>query len=484
MFEDEINTVVCGDCLEVMKDWPENSIDTIITDPPYGLNFMGKDWDKFGKNKNPAGGNTGRNTPYARNRVAPAFYHYGEEERRAMYSFFYNWASEALRIAKPGAMMLVFGGTRTYHRLACAIEDAGWQIRDCMMWLYGSGFPKSYDVSKGIDKARGVERKQIQINREDMYGKYQKGLTSRAGMGSGKSFGMLQTETDKTDYTRTTIITAPATDPAKLWDGWGTALKPSYESILVAMKPLDGTFAANAEKWGVAGLNVDRGRIGTTEQISFGKTDRKAAGANCYGKYNLRIGNNQHPQGRWPANVILDEEAAALLNQQSGASKSTDRIRHNNQSKFSGKGIYGKFQDKDTYGFADSGGASRFFYCAKASQAERNAGLEGVGKHPSPGVLKMRQDSSLDGKPTAPRQNHHPTVKPLKLMEYLCKLTKTPTGGIVLDSFGGSGSTAVACINTGRDYILIEKDPEYVEIAKHRIEWAKKQKQGQVGLFE
>lgn len=342
--------IINGDCLEVMQGMDDNSIDTIITDPPYGLKFMGKRWDY----------------------EIPSIDHF----------------TEMLRVAKPGAFLLCFGGTRTFHRIACNIEDAGWEIRDTMMWTYGSGFPKSLDISKAIDKAAGAER--------EVVGTYQSPENTTGFKGQSKG-AVFQRQEDRN-------ITAPATPEAKTWQGYGTALKPAYEPIIVAMKPVT-TFAANALEWGVAGLWIDGGRVETGE---VGKP-REYAQREHRENWRITGGTNgsgaTSPAGRFPANIILDEEAGAMLDEQSG-------------------------------------GASRFFYCAKASKAERNMGC---------------------------KNNGHPTVKPLALMEYLCKLTRTPSGGIVLDPYCGSGTTGMAAVKTGRDFIGIELDPDYCEIARRRI---------------
>lgn len=321
-----------GDCLKVMKTFEANSIDSIVTDPPYGLEFMGKEWDH---------GIPG--VPF--------------------------WA-EMLRVAKPGAMLLAFGGTRTHHRLMVAIEDAGWKIRDCLMWLYGSGFPKSMDISKAIDKSVGAARKVIGKKRHPTLRKGR--LTKGRGAFHADD---LDPEWD---------ITEPATDDAKKWNGWGTALKPAWEPIVLAMKPLEGTYVANALEHGVAGLNIDGCRISFAE-----------------GENNPSAERESESLGRWPANVILDEVAGELLDQQ------TD--------------------------------ASRFYYCAKARKKEKGS------------------------------DNKHPTVKPLALMEYLVRLTMTPTVGVVLDPFAGSGTTLVACKNVGRPFIGIEQSEEYIPIIKKRL---------------
>jgi len=422
-----------------MKNLPANSIDTVITDPPYGLGFMGKEWDTF-KQENvdkPKSHILTYKTDYKNGipikRKKPELVTRDSGARRAgSYDFSRNaefqqwftlWAKEVLRIAKPGAIMLAFGGTRTYHRLACAIEDAGWQIRDCIMWIYGSGFPKSHDISKAIDKTKKVKR--------EVVGKYTVPGFAKTEVREGKQ------NRNKYEFEKTSNI--PISNLAKLWNGWGTSLKPAYEPILVAMKPLEGTFAQNAEKWEVAGLNVDGGRIETSEILGRKLYQNPSwKNTSIAGQGSV---NDNWEGGRWPANVIFDEEAGNVLNEQSG------KVSYGNKKggyKYQGKnykvnGFVKDCKPQSPSNYADSGGASRFFYCAKSSKKERG------------------------------KDNNHPTVKPLALMEYLCKLTKTPTGGIVLDPFGGSGTTALACKKTGRDYILIEKEKEYCEIAEKRL---------------
>jgi len=378
------------DCLDGMKLLDDNSVDSIVTDPPYELGFMGKKWDSTG--------------------IA------------------YNielW-QECLRVLKPGGHLLAFGGTRTYHRMTCAIEDAGFEIRDCIQWIYGSGFPKSHDISKAIDKQAGAERKVI-------------GKSSRHGggiKGNGTSYEL----PPDIPY-----ITAPATPEAQQWEGWGTALKPANEPIVLARKPLsEKTIAENVLKWGTGGLNIDGCRIELQEDgedkwlggKGTWKTEKMAK--NVYnGGYSGEVVTSSK-LGRFPANVILDEEAGALLDQQSGVTRS-GKVK-------SDKGAYGGVS---TTGFlrgitttqnqhGDSGGASRFFYCAKASKKERGEG------------------------------NNHPTVKPLSLIKYLITLV-TPPGGICLDPFEGSGTHALACKDLGFNYIGFELDKTYYNIATKRI---------------
>ena len=354
IFQDAWSTLYHGDCIEVSaKIFGSNVFDTIITDPPYELNYMERGWDRSGISFQPE-----------------------------------TWA-EMLRVAKPGASLAAFGGSRTFHRIACAIEDGGWLIRDCIMWYYSMGFPKSQDISKAIDKAAGAERKvvgtrdrgapalSLRMNMEDLERRLAAGETKTA---DGRD---LKAAIKYAKEHQVIEITEPATDEAKLWQGWGTALKPAFEPIILAMKPFDGTFAQNAEKWGVAGLAID--------EASFQKPgDRK----------------------RLPSNVLLDDGAAKIADEES-------TVRHSS-------GVMVK--------------PSRFFYSPKASKKEK------LGPW-----------------------NRHPTIKPLGLMQYLCRLTKTPTGGLVLDPFVGSGTTLVAARLEGRKSIGVEKDPEWFPVARRRL---------------
>ena|SRR6188768_224616 len=372
-----MQNILQGDCLEVMRTFPDNHFSCVVTDPPYGLHFMGKDWD-------------GR---------IPAI----------------EYWQEALRVCKPGSHLLAFGGSRTHHHLMCAIEGAGWEIRDCIMWIYGSGFPKSHN-----------------------------------------HFG---------------------------FKGYGTALKPAYEPIIVAMKPLDGTFAQNAEKWGVAGINIDECRIGT-DQITTQLRDRSAWHGNRFGNggYEKPIGESEPRTGRWPANIILDEIAGEMLDQQSGNLKSGQpgirRKAHHTNSMSGRLNLTGNIEN----GIGDSGGASRFFYCAKASSAERNAGLEGMPDKIGGGMCSTVSGDTRSGHITI-QKNNHPTVKPLKLMEYLIKLVMPPKDGIVLDPFAGSGTTIVAAKRLGFSAVGIEKSEEYAKIARARVD-AVEIEQEQLDLFE
>lgn len=382
-----------GDCLEIMPTLEAEFVDSVITDPPYGLSFMGKNWDH---------GVPG--VPF--------------------------WEA-ALRVAKPGCHLLAFGGTRTYHRLMVAIEDAGWEIRDCIMWVYGSGFPKSHDVSKAIDKAAGAGRAIVGL----------RGYSSpdiRGNSSNGR--GISGPENEGRDRLNVPI-TAPATDAARQWEGWGTALKPAWEPIIVARKPLAGTVAENVLKYGTGGMNIDGCRVAGDDAQWYRPTpaDPKQWSPRTYAqdiwsKENMAKGKPETGgnQGRWPANLIHDGSDEVV-----GLFPVTESHPGKSQS-FSGRktSMFGIGGCGETA--ADSGSAARFFYCAKASRADR------------------------DG-------SNHPTMKPTTLMRYLCKLV-TPPGGTILDPFMGSGSTGKAAILEGFRFIGIEKEAEYVEIAKKRID--------------
>ena len=391
-YADDDVTLYAGDCVEVMRGLPDNSVDAVVTDPPYGLEFMGKEWDAPWK---AAGGvevvleGTDKSHPF-RDGSQRVRYGIGSD----FQAWCVEWAGEALRVLKPGGHLVAFGGSRTWHRLACAIEDAGFEIRDSMAWMYGSGFPKSLDVSKAIDKAAGAEREVVgsRITNVGMQG----GNFANGG-GSGE-----------------VAVTAPATAEAAAWDGWGTALKPAYEPIVLARKPLAGTVAATVLEYGTGALNIDGCRVPMGDEYDPNKMQRqKAAGdgtvGNAFGAGSL-VGSEiptYNPAGRWPANVILDEAAAAMLDQQSG--------------------------DED-------GGASRFFYTSKAGRDER-PNVNGIA---------------------------HPTVKPLDLMCWLVRLV-CPPGGTVLEPFAGSGTTAEACVVEGMRCIAIEREADYLPLIVQRL---------------
>jgi site-specific DNA-methyltransferase (adenine-specific) len=340
-----------------------------------------------------------------------------------------SWAREAFRILKPGGHLLAFAGTRTYHRMASGVEDAGFEIRDCIAWMYGSGFPKSLDVSKAIDKAAGAER-------DDVY-EDKTGVTDNLAYGKGLSVGVIERR--------------PATPEAAKWNGWGTALKPAFEPIVVARKPLVGTVAANVLEHGTGALNIDDCRIGAdTVGWSGGGRDGTSvtAGTSRGGKnggYNFSAGIARPVSGRWPANIALDATAAAMLDEQSGWQKDGTAVQRNlpdSGSQLGNVPVKPPTQRGDDATYGSSGGASRFFYTAKASRQDRNAG----------GLA----------------DNTHPTVKPTELMRWLIRLV-TPPGGIILDPFGGSGSTGLAARAENTRCILIEREPEYLNIIRDRL---------------
>jgi DNA modification methylase len=450
-----------GDCREVMAKLDAESVDSIVSDPPYGLSFMGKEWDSFKEGdiamrRNPQmdAVNTGASRQGGRQRACAD---YQKRQARDMLAFQEAMNAvflEALRVAKPGAHLLAFGGTRTYHRLACAIEDAGWEIRDCVMWVYGSGFPKSHDVSKAIDKAAGAEREVV----GSKLGQPGYSLTDGKGGLYGGGFGANGTGDGECR------ITAPATDAARQWSGWGTALKPAYEPVIVARKPLCGTVAENVLKHGTGGINVDGCRVGTESTVRARGDSVSSAGWASVNR--SPVGGSE--SGRWPANVIHDgsDEVVGLFPQTTSGALNRANITASN-------GIYGAAPKERTGEYEpDSGSAARFFYCAKASKADRDEGCEG---------LEEREAADFDRRPSGDfaermnrdrpeviRRNHHPTVKPTALMRYLCRLV-TPPGGVVLDPFTGSGSTGKAAILEGFRFIGIEREAEYVEIAKARI---------------
>jgi DNA modification methylase len=378
-----------GNCLDALMKMPDGSVDSIVCDPPYGLSFMGRKWD-------------------------------------------YDVPSEAiwrecLRVLKPGGHLLAFAGTRTQHRMAVRIEDAGFEIRDMIAWVYGSGFPKSLDVSKAIDKAAGAEREVIGV-REDFAARANKVRIGTAWTGA-QDGGFSNPDT-------VGQITAPATDAARQWQGWGTALKPALEPITVARKPLIGTVAENVLAHGTGALNIDGCRVGN-EQIEKGRAGRGECESNSLGKKLMGTGAQEWQIGRWPANLIHDgsDEVLTAFPQAKGRQGVLTGAEPSSKT----KNVLGEFAGRapsDPRG--DTGSAARFFYCAKASKSDRGA------------------------------ENIHPTVKPTDLMRYLCRLV-TPPGGVVLDPFMGSGSTGRAAVLEGFDFVGMEVDAAYCEIARVRI---------------
>lgn len=449
-----------------MKKLPDNSVDAIVTDPPYGLEFMGKDWDKFKEGKNIAGGTTGIDTPFGRSKPLASFYQLTNKNMINFQNFTLQWAKEALRVLKHGGHLLSFGGTRTYHRMACAIEDAGFEIRDMVEWCYGSGFPKSLNIGKMLDKRQGIKRQ---------------GIKRQDGKATNSGSGCYNCNTEGEDSMKREYETGnPVSDEAKKWEGWGTALKPSHEPIVLARKPLsEKTVAENVLKWGVGGLNIDGCRVETSENLNGGAY---SGGERCDGDWkensgfrNNNLNNFEQPKGRFPSDLIHD-----------GSPKVLKEFPDSKAGKYKGEGsksggIWSESTGKPAgVEYGDEGSASRFFkscefteedyapffYCAKASKSERNLGCESL-PNVRAGGMQGRNDGSFDGKITY-NNNNHPTVKPIKLMQYLIKLI-TPKGGTVLDPFLGSGSAGVAAVKEGFNFIGIEKEPEYIKIANARI---------------
>jgi site-specific DNA-methyltransferase (adenine-specific) len=369
---------------------------------------------------------------------------------------------EVMRVLKPGGHLLAFSGSRTYHRMAVAIEDAGFEIRDQIMWIYGSGFPKSHDVSKGIDKRAGAER---EVVGEKITGRALGGSNWKDGDAGGQEF---------------VSITIPATAEAKQWQGWGTALKPAHEPIVVARKPLIGTVAANVLTYGTGGLNIDASRVGDGEDRASGGLSGGATDANLY-QHGTHGRVERATGGRWPANVIHDgsDEVVELFPDSKGGAFPAKRGQAINTSFASGQETEGGFR-----AMGDSGSAARFFYCAKASKRDRNEGLDGLPSQRRAGLQGADNDKdNLDPVSerwrTQPSANHHPTVKPTELMRYLCRLV-TPPKGIVLDPFMGSGSTGKAAMYEGFEFVGIELTDEYLPIAKARIEFAIEEMKGRL----
>jgi len=404
--------LINADCIEAMKAMPDNLVDSIVTDPPYELGFMGKSWDASG------------------------------------IAFNVDVWREALRVIKPGGHLIAFSGSRTYHRMAVAIEDAGFEIRDQIMWVYGSGFPKSHNISKNLDKAKNIE-----VWENNAYGggnskcdKCGKWLISGSPCQCPKPIIEFKTEA------------------AKQWNGWGTALKPAHEPMVLARKPLIGTVANNVLTYGVGGLNIDGSRVGTTVETWPKSRSFPYGQERTYGSKDAATELTQDaPAGRFPANFIHDgsDEVVALFPDTKSGGKQTSDFANED-------GLFGFGGQPQNTTQPSSGSAARFFYCAKASKRDRNEGLDGF-ETVVAGGMQGRQDGSMGS--ITMNKNHHPTVKPTTLMQYLVRLV-TPPNGVVLDPFMGSGSTGKACAYEGFDFIGIDQSAEYVEIAKARIDFA------------
>lgn len=498
-------TIIESDCLEVLRRMPDNSVDSIVTDPPGSILFMGCQWDsdKGGKDK--------------------------------WISWLREIAEEMLRVVKPGGHALVWALPRTSHWTATAIEDAGFEIRDVVDHLFGQGFPKSLDVSKAIDRAAGATREVVgyDASRARPNRLYEGGAIGNIG-GTGKA-------SDRTDNGAT--ITAPATEASQQWEGFGTALKPAAEFWILARKPLsESTVAANVLKWGTGALNIDGCRVNSGPSSSVERRKSKAPGESVGGtgwttparppEYNQQRPGEE--AGRWPAHLVLSHDEncvlvgtekvkgsrvekpcpdpeisghkwgtmqgnrgprgigdenneetvevwacvpgcpVRMLDDQAGVRKSgTGAVMRASAKGYRPNALGAESRPEGTkmVEYGDSGGASRFFYTAKASRSEREAGL--LGKIPCAkcGELSSKTHKDASGKEVSCVRDVHPTIKPLELMRWLCRLV-TPPGGKILDPFMGSGSTGCAALLEGFDFVGIDKEHDYCMIAKARIEHA------------
>jgi DNA modification methylase len=480
------NKILCGDSLEVLKDFEDNYFDSVVTDPPYGISFMSKSWD----------------------------YDVPQVEL---------W-KEVYRVLKPGGHILSFAGSRTYHRMAVNIEDAGFEIRDMLGWIYGSGFPKSHNIGKAIDKKGGnsiswfgewlknwrIENNVSQKDISKLFPSRTGGLTGcvsnwelgfniptpeqfsiivkefdlpfktikeaerevvgkkRSSLGGTVAAGERNQEFINAHKNKEVDITIPKTEQAKQWEGWGTALKPAHEPIVMARKPFNTSVAENVLTHGTGGINIDECRVGYKHEddLKEGTRKRISGFSTKYvgGKLENPIYTTQSikKEGRFPANIIHDGSEEVLeIFPETNPSK-----RHYRTSPKNKNVCYGVYNENNTIrGHNDEGTAARFFYCAKASKAERNMGLDDF-ETKKAGGMSGRNDGSMGS--ITYNKNHHPTVKPIKLMEYLVRLV-TPKEGIVLEPFAGSGTTLIACKQQGFNYIGIEREQEYCDIAEARL---------------
>ncbi|HMJ01825.1 MAG TPA: DNA methyltransferase [Conexibacter sp.] len=593
--------IVEADCIDAMRAMPDCSVDAVVTDPPYGIGFMGHEWDQPGFAGAPRGGgrrghrsNFSRRGDAAVGETASSRAPAGRDDLSATANQRFQawceaWGREALRVLKPGGHAVVFGGTRTFHRLTCGLEDAGFEIRDTLAWMFGSGFPKSLDVSKAIDKAGGdplawrtfarayaeaVEASPLShadIDRElgiRSSSCYWARRDHRGGMpprrhwervrellGLPPEFAVLYDEAEREVIGQRTTgigtgsgivrvindgnrdLTAPATADAEQWDGWGTALKPGYEPIVLARKPLAGTVAATALAHGTGAINIDGCRIATSaadaaamERCNTPDCGRMQSGSSPIGTFERASSSGalDTQKGRWPANVVLShtpdcvlvgerpvrgnghtpssrapstfgrpgQDAVAersfdgelveawecapgcpvgMLDEQSGELKSGFMAGETEREGLGYRGGLGCLVRHDTIG--DRGGASRFFYCAKTSRAEREAGLEALdaversnGNKWTDRDYRVEAGERPETAEAGPRRNTHPTVKPVDLMRWLLRLV-TPPGGIVLDPFAGSGSTVCAGACERIAVVGIEREPGYASIARARAAW-------------
>ena len=385
-----------ADCLDFLKTMDDCSIDSIVTDPPYGISFMGKKWDYD----------------------VPSV----------------DIWKECLRVLKPGGHLLAFAGTRTQHRMAVNIEDAGFEIRDMVAWVYGQGFPKSLDVSKAIDKLAGAKREIIgQKTRGDVQAAKNNSVTIAAAHANRNNKAIFGYGVED--------ITVPATPEAQQWEGWGTALKPSLEPITLARKPFKGTVAANVLEHGTGAINVNGCRVETTDSYYYPNGPGGKSHHYSSKKRSIEVRPNpteSNPLGRWPANLIHDgsDEVVGLFPRSNGQQGAISGKEPSSKT----SNVFGEYAGRnESQPRNDSGSAARFFYSPKVSKKERGEG------------------------------NNHPTVKPIALMAYLCRLV-TPPNGTVLDPFMGSGSTGIAALQEGFSFVGVEREPEYLAIAERRIQ--------------
>ena len=422
-----MNKVIRGDCIEKMRELKENSVDAVVTDPPYALGFMDKEWDSF--------------------------------TAKEYQDFCEAWGKEAFRVLKHGGHILAFSGTRTYHRMVVGLEDAGFEVRDMIEWVYGSGFPKSHNIGKAVDKLQGNEREVVGTEKIDI------GMQS-GSMHSGRSVKII--ERDKTKGTSE-------------WEGWGTALKPAHEPICMARKPLaEKTVAENCVKWGTGGMNIDESRVEFTSEYDAQEANNlryeKSADGGNGGEFNKSkegVKRNQNFTGRFPANLIHDgsDEVRECFPETKGDSPNRKERKGGHREIFVGtENNQVRNQIISGVKFTASGNASRYFksifYSAKASKSERNKGCEGLEEKYVTEQNKWTENDYRKGdgeKTTKPTKNNHPTVKPINLMRYLVRLV-TREGQVVLDCFAGSGTTGCACLVEGREYVLIEKHKRYADI--------------------
>ena len=478
-----------GDCLEILKTLPDNSVDSVVVDPPYGLGFLNKEWDspkkhkelidretkrsqeRFEEGKSPVKGGFSKG-------VQPGLAIGGAKEGRWFQEWCELWGAECLRVLKPGGYILSFSAPRTYHRMATAFEEVGFQVRDQIMWIFGSGFPKSHNIGKAIQKQSGDVKV---VGKKTGMGTTGNSYVSNNEEYIGGDKGVYKKEYDDIEINNQ-------------WEGWGTALKPAHEPICMARKPLsEKSIAENVLRWGTGGINIDASRIESEVRTTPIHSDDVKDDTTMFGLHKtIQHERVETTEGRFPANIMFDEEAGKLLDEQSGPTSQG----HWSKTKTTGFGEFGNGsstyegvgpKDKNK----DKQGPSRFFYSAKVSKKERDMGLDDfeakAQRTTSGGTRDFNArcanckkkfigspnticscDNPITDNQVFKKKNNHPTVKPIAVMEYLIKMV-TPKGGTTLDCFMGSGSTGIAAKNLGMNFIGIEKEQEYMDIAKQRI---------------